>query len=70
MKRFIKIILLIASLFCITEANAQVRKNHRLKKAAAKTKSTVKKATPASEKPEPKEIFTRVKISTEFGDIW
>jgi cyclophilin family peptidyl-prolyl cis-trans isomerase len=69
MKRCITAILLMASLFCITEATAQVKKKASVKKAAAKTKTTIKKAVPASEKPEQKETFTKVKISTEFGDM-
>jgi peptidyl-prolyl cis-trans isomerase B (cyclophilin B) len=58
-----------ASFFFIAEANAQAKKKAPAKKTAAKTKVTAKKKTPASERPKPKEQFTRVKISTDFGDM-
>lgn len=62
-------VLLSLSFVCFTGAHAQAKKKAPVKKAAAK-KPAVKKAVPVSKTPAvPAEKFSRVKISTEFGDM-
>lgn len=70
-KKLLSLFVLFVSFFCLQDATAQVKKKLPIKKAAAtsKTKSAVKKAAPAAEKKLPEEKFTRVKISTDFGDM-
>lgn len=67
-KKLLSLLLVTVSVFCFTGVNAQVKKKAPVKKSAAKT-STVKKSTTAKQPKTPEEKFTRVKISTEFGDM-
>lgn len=69
MNKLITTILLMASCFIVTGANAQVKKKAPVKKTATKAKVAAGKKVPVSEKTEPADTFTRVKISTEFGDM-
>jgi len=71
-KTLFSLLLVWVALFCSTEVSAQATKKAPVKKVAAKgkTKATVvKKAKAVSESKLPEEKFTRVKISTSFGDM-
>jgi peptidyl-prolyl cis-trans isomerase B (cyclophilin B) len=68
MNRFITVILFIAAFFFVTPANAQVKKKSPVKKTVLKKKlhrPALKRDTVAVVQ----EQFTRVKISTDFGDM-
>jgi len=66
MNRFIAIGLFITSFFLINTADAQVKKRTPVKKTAAKVKKPAPKTDTAVLV---KEQFTRVKISTDLGEI-
>ncbi len=71
-KKFLSLLVVTVSLFCFTDVNAQVKKKAPVKKVVSKgkTKATVvKKTKPVSQKQAPVEKFTRVKVSTDFGDM-
>ncbi|MES2847604.1 MAG: peptidylprolyl isomerase [Bacteroidota bacterium] len=71
-KKFLSLLFVFVSLFCFADVNAQVKKKAPVKKVVSKdkTKATiVKKTKPVSEQKAPAEKFTRVKVSTDFGDI-
>ncbi|HOZ76856.1 MAG TPA: peptidylprolyl isomerase [Ferruginibacter sp.] len=71
-KKLLSLLLVLVSIFCCSELSAQVKKKAPVKKVATKgkTKATVvKKAASVPEPKLPVEKFTRVKISTDFGDM-
>ena len=67
MNRFSTLILLMAAFFFISPASAQVKKKSPAKKAVVKKK--IHKVKPVYDTTVIAESFTRVKISTEFGDM-
>jgi peptidyl-prolyl cis-trans isomerase B (cyclophilin B) len=67
MNRFITLVLLIAAFFFVSPASAQVKKKLPAKKGVVKKK--VHKAKPVYDTAVLAEAFTRVKISTSFGDM-
>lgn len=67
MNRLATLLLFIAALFFVNPASAQVKKKSPAKKVAVKKK--VQKFTPRYDTTVVEETFTRVKISTEFGDM-
>jgi cyclophilin family peptidyl-prolyl cis-trans isomerase len=71
-KKLLSLLLVLVSIFCYSEVSAQGKKKAPVKKAATKGKtktSVAKKAAPESEPKLQEEKFTRVKISTDFGDM-
>lgn len=66
-KRILSLLVLSLSLFCVTDSNAQVKKRTNVKKRGNTT--VVRKLKAISNPQEPAEKFTRVKISTDFGDM-
>ena len=67
MNRLLTFIVLIASFFFTTEAAAQVKKNAVVKKTIAHKKKIQPKTDSSAAASQ--EQFTRVKISTDFGDM-
>lgn len=67
MNRFSTLILLMAALFFVSPANAQVKKKSPAKKGVVKKKTH--RVKPVYDTTVIAESFTRVKISTEFGDM-
>jgi cyclophilin family peptidyl-prolyl cis-trans isomerase len=71
-KKLLSFLFVLVSLFCFSEISAQVKKKAPVKKVTTKGKtktSVAKKAALASEPKLQEEKFTRVKISTDFGDM-
>ncbi len=62
------ILLLAVSIFCFTAVNAQSKKRSPVKKVAAQSKSKTTAAKKTTTQV-PEEKFTRVKISTDYGDM-
>ncbi len=69
-KKFLTLLVLFFYFFCATEVNAQAKRKLPVKKVAVKGGTTKKKAAAIADTPiTPTEKFTRVKISTAFGDM-
>lgn len=67
MNRFITLVLFVAAFFFVSPASAQVKKKSPAKKGVVKKK--VHKVKPIYDTAVIAEAFTRVKISTDFGDM-
>jgi cyclophilin family peptidyl-prolyl cis-trans isomerase len=68
-KKFLSLLFVSISFFCFSDVNAQVKKKVPVKKVVKRSNTAVRKTTTTSKQQTPAERFTRVKVSTDFGDM-